>query len=285
MDAAQQQERLDELRRRIEVYNEERAGRGSGFFGRGPPEEPVVWHGIDNDGRLMAMLRTKKFNVEKTLRKVVAYSRFVEQHKDWTLSPDVELVRKCFGGPDGCFEMLQADRIGRQIWFQRTRKQLDLIEQGISAMDQIKTGFWVNQGIHTMQDVSQSGVVVLQDMADTTMGEMMEGFPQDLNKTSLEMMEVLPIRLKRVDLVHQPWWIGIIFALIRPFMTGKMRGRIHMHGKSYNTLKKECGEEALPVHLGGKYEINSSRTQEQALQLVSVGYPQLKPQIDQILCS
>lgn len=269
---------LAELRERIAGYNEAHAGERHGLFGRGPLKRDVTFYRADDDAFLIAMLRGAKYDVEKALRKEVAYSRWAEENREWCTTPDLDVVARVFGG---VFAILpERDVHGRRVWFFNVRKQVDLAEAepaagGVSATDQVRASFWVMQGVIGRDEAaSLEGVVIVQDMSDVDIGRMNRAIPQEVNKAALRLFGLYPWRLKRIAVAHEPRWIGLLFALVRPFMPGKIRGRIGLYGRNYGRLRREFGVTSLPRECGGDVELIDKESAAHALRLVALAFPE-----------
>jgi CRAL/TRIO domain len=278
---------LAELKARIASYNGDHEGERHGLFGHGELKTPVEFWRADDDAFLIAMLRGAKYRVEKALRKVVAYSQYVQENKDWCLQPDLGLVARVFAG---AFVILpERDVLGRRVWFNAIQKQLDLAEAGegaVSPENQVKASFWVMQGVlGNDESVSLEGVVILQDMASVDLFRMNRVITQDVNKMALRLFNLYPWRLKRIAVFHQPRWIGILFALVSPLITGKMRGRIHLYGRNYARMHHEFGRASLPIECEGELDIVLNASVASALELVAKGFPELKADVDAMISS
>lgn len=184
---------LAELRARIARYNDEHAGDRYGFLGRGDLKGPVDFFRCDEEGFLVSMLRGAKYDVGKALEKIVSLSRFVAEN-EWTKEPDLRAVANAFGR---CFFVVPGyDVHGRRVWFSSVKDQLDLAteeteQDAVSAMMQVRTSFWVFQGLLGRDEsLTLGGVAILQDMADVNLLRMNRIITQDVNKVALTLFEL-----------------------------------------------------------------------------------------------
>ena len=58
-------------------------------------------------------------------------------------------------------------------------------------------------------------------------------------------------RLGGIYVANQPAFMNFLWALVRPFMTPKMRERVHLLGKDVSAFAGVMDEAQLPVEFGG----------------------------------
>lgn len=63
--------------------------------------------------------------------------------------------------------------------------------------------------------------------------------------------DCVPIRLKAVHIINQPYIFNMLFALFKPFMREKLRSRIHFHGTNRESLLAHIDAKALRKRHGG----------------------------------
>lgn len=69
------------------------------------------------------------------------------------------------------------------------------------------------------------------------------------------LQDVFPSRLKALHIVNQSRFFKIAFAVIKPFLRDKLRGRLHFHGKDMSSLHKHIDPDCLPKKYGGTLDI------------------------------
>lgn len=63
-----------------------------------------------------------------------------------------------------------------------------------------------------------------------------------------------PIRHKAIHVINNPSIFGLLFALIKPFLTFTIRNRIHLHGYNLKSLHQFLPQSLLPEEFGGTQE-------------------------------
>lgn len=69
------------------------------------------------------------------------------------------------------------------------------------------------------------------------------------------LQEAIPIRLKNLHIVNQPYIFNVVFALFKPFLKEKLKKRIVFHGTDRKSLHKYISPDCLPKDYGGNLDI------------------------------
>lgn len=65
------------------------------------------------------------------------------------------------------------------------------------------------------------------------------------------LQECVPIRVKAVHVINQPYIFNMLFAIFKPFMREKLRSRVHFHGTNMESLMKHVDPKVLRKRHGG----------------------------------
>nr|CAD7568205.1 unnamed protein product [Timema californicum] len=68
-------------------------------------------------------------------------------------------------------------------------------------------------------------------------------------------LECIPLRLKQIHHVNQPYFFNLVFAIFKPFLSEKLRNRLHFHGSDWSSLHSYIDPEFLPTKYGGLMDI------------------------------
>ncbi|KAJ9574890.1 hypothetical protein L9F63_007953, partial [Diploptera punctata] len=69
------------------------------------------------------------------------------------------------------------------------------------------------------------------------------------------IQDCMPLRMKGVHIVNQPYLFNMLFAIFKPFFNEKIRKRIYFHGKDYESIYKYIDKKYLPLEIGGELEL------------------------------
>ncbi|KAJ8962416.1 hypothetical protein NQ317_011445 [Molorchus minor] len=65
------------------------------------------------------------------------------------------------------------------------------------------------------------------------------------------IQDAMPLRLKEVHMVKQPFIFNMVWAIFKPFIREKLKSRIFFHGSKMSTLHKHMDPSHLPADYGG----------------------------------
>ena len=81
----------------------------------------------------------------------------------------------------------------------------------------------------------------------------MKGMGPTGMKASFDWLGAAPLRLRGLFACHQPWYVGMMLALVKPFMPKKLRERTHLYGNDTAAMLAAAGlqPEHVPRDYGG----------------------------------
>ena len=103
------------------------------------------------------------------------------------------------------------------------------------------------------EDVQINGITIIQDMSYANYN-VAKQFPSIARRVYGLFENVLPIRLKSVNLVNQSIFVNIVFTMLSPLMNSKLRQRVSLLGKNYTHLHAIIDPSILPPAYGGTGE-------------------------------
>ena len=120
-------------------------------------------------------------------------------------------------------------------------------------------------------EVQIGGLVVILDMAGLSFGHA-RFLSAHLSKRTVEVIqEAFPMRFKAFHILHEPFYMDAILAVLKPFLKEKIRKRvrktliiylwialifdflpqIHLHGRNLDSLHRFIPRDVLPSQYGG----------------------------------
>ena len=107
-------------------------------------------------------------------------------------------------------------------------------------------------------DAQIHGITFVQDMAKYSMWQMRAGVQQNKEMSSKQRkaasmsQDAMPIKYGAFFIVDAPWYFGIIWTIIRPFMKRKLRERVQfIKRRDLSKLHAAVPKGSLPPSLGG----------------------------------
>ena len=95
------------------------------------------------------------------------------------------------------------------------------------------------------------GIAFVNDMSDIRMGNVDTRVPREMFAA---FNSKLPVRFGGIYIVNPPFFMRMIFPMVRMFMKRKMQDRMQMLSGGYPQLKSFFDEDQIPDDMGGALE-------------------------------
>jgi len=96
------------------------------------------------------------------------------------------------------------------------------------------------------------GVVVIMDFNGLGMKQVKGLSPAFSLRLLTFIQEAMPLRLKEVHFVNQPFLFNMVWQMFKPFVKDKLKKRLFFHGTNMESLHKHIDPAHLPENYGGK---------------------------------
>lgn len=203
---------------------------------------------VDRDDFLIKFLRPCKFYAESAYKRILMYYKFrqsyVEQCRD--LMPSA--TRKTFEAAVVSI-LSPRDQHGRRILLIEAGERWNPRE--IPLTDVFRGTQMGLEGAIKEPKTQINGVIAIFDMKGLSFSHVMQFTPSFAKMLIEWIQDCVPIRLKAVHIVNQPYIFNMLFALFKPFMRDKLRSRIHFHGTNRESLLAHVDASALRKRHGG----------------------------------
>jgi len=112
--------------------------------------------------------------------------------------------------------------------------------------------FYVIDWLTISNEAAQTkGVMMIMDWTDMSLLKFNRKYPQMIAPM---IQNVLPVRMKMIAHVNVPGFFSMIFALLKPLLSKKIRSRLKVLGAPENLLEF-VDKEHLPLLLGGDVDL------------------------------
>lgn len=236
-DPEQRPEAIEELRRRILAYEAD------------PQSEPFPF-GRSDDRFLLRFLRARKFDTDRALQLFLNYWRFRHKHSELLGDLHPRAVQHVLHS--GVVAVLQPRMKDGSKAICIFPARYDITQTPL--VDVLKTLLLVLEKLIDDEETQVHGVTFLDNMEGLGLYHVLRvASSEHLQRaTVVELVQdAFPARFKGAHLLKQPWYIGIVFRIIRPFLNQKLQSRIHMHGSDMAALHDLLDPQQLPADLGG----------------------------------
>ncbi|CAH2988928.1 unnamed protein product [Chilo suppressalis] len=99
------------------------------------------------------------------------------------------------------------------------------------------------------------GAVVIFDMDGLSMQQVWQFTPAYAKRIVDWLQESIPLRVKGLYIINQPYIFNVVFQLFKPFLKEKLRSRILFIGSDRELLHKHINAKCLPACYGGTVDI------------------------------
>ncbi|XP_026277912.1 alpha-tocopherol transfer protein isoform X2 [Frankliniella occidentalis] len=99
------------------------------------------------------------------------------------------------------------------------------------------------------------GVQVILDMDGLALTHVWQFTPGFAKAVVEWVQDCIPVRLKGVHIINQPYVFNMVFAIFKPLLNAKLRNRIHFHGTDRQSLLNHVDAKCLPKTYGGEVNI------------------------------
>lgn len=211
-------------------------------------KEPSLYVPIEKDDYLLKFLRPCKFYPESAFKKIQAYYKFRLAHGDYCRDLLPSAIRAPFEHSIVSI-LAPRDQHGRRIILVESGERWN--PQEVSLKDVFR-GIQVGlEGAMAEPRTQICGVISVFDMKGLSFKHIMQFTPSYAKMVLDWIQESVPIRVKAVHIINQPYIFNMLFAIFKPFMREKLRSRIHFHGTNMSSLMEHVDPKALRKRHGG----------------------------------
>jgi len=132
-------------------------------------------------------------------------------------------------------------------WYHSGRWRDDLC----SLEDVIRVCIHDLQAVVSDPTTQTAGGICVIDFKDFGMRKMKDMTPSYLKAFLGVLQGTFPMKIKGVHLVHHSWLVNVILTMAWPFLSNKLRGRIHLHN-NFTSLHQFIDAACLPCDYGGQ---------------------------------
>ncbi|XP_030301466.1 alpha-tocopherol transfer protein isoform X1 [Calypte anna] len=122
-----------------------------------------------------------------------------------------------------------------------------------TAYDVFRVSLITSELIVKEIESQRNGVKVIFDLQGWRFAHAFQISPAVAKKIAAVLTDSFPLKVRGIHLINEPLLFHPVFALIKPFLTEKIKERVHMHGSNYRqSLTEHFPVSILPKEYGGE---------------------------------
>ncbi|KFM64767.1 Alpha-tocopherol transfer protein-like protein, partial [Stegodyphus mimosarum] len=202
-----------------------------------------------DDSFLARFLRFAKYDVQKAFKTIRNYytfkAKFAGQYTNFKPSEVKHILEK-----NHILVSPYRDPHGGSIFI----LALGSFDADLVPMKELMAAIMVCSEVAICDETIQlCGSTVIFDFQGSTMRKLLHFASfQLLSFAFTGLQNCWPFRINGFHVVNDPPYFSILFRILKPLLSNKMRERFHVHGKNLKNFHKYIPPENLPEELGGK---------------------------------
>ncbi|KAL4712911.1 hypothetical protein ACJJTC_011981 [Scirpophaga incertulas] len=206
----------------------------------------------DNDAWLIRFLRPCKFYPESAYDLIKRYYAFKQKHNKHYdgLVPSKET--NVFN--QNILTVLpMRDHLGRRVLVLELGKHWN--HQNCTLDEVFKGCVLFLEAAMLEPETQVCGAVVIFDMDGLSMQQVWQFTPAYAKRIVDWLQDSIPLRIKGLYIINQPYIFNVVFQLFKPFLKEKLRSRIVFMGTDRDLLHQHINAKCLPACYGGTVSI------------------------------
>ncbi|EDV99227.1 clavesin-1 [Drosophila grimshawi] len=204
----------------------------------------------DDDAFLTIFLRATHFYPEGALEKMKTTASFRKEHAALVHGLQAEQLKEFFIKGSVINVLRNCDQKGRRVLIVNAGKLWDPNE--IPSDELFRMLYMVHIAAQLEEETQVRGVVCIMDFDGLGMKQVKALSPSFSKRLLTFIQEAMPLRMKEVHFVKQPFIFNMVWTLFKPFVKEKLNKRMHFHGSDMKSLHKFLDPSVLPANYKGQ---------------------------------
>lgn len=212
--------------------------------------DDTIYFKDDDDEILKIFLRPCKYYAKSAYELMKRIAEFKEKHKAIleNLLPEDEKV--AFTEHNVVNVLKGRDDKGRRVLLVNAGASWD--PSKVSADQLFRLFYLIHEAAVLEPETQIKGVVVIMDYNGLGMKQVKALSPSFSMKLLSFIQDAMPLRLKEVHMVKEPFVFNLVWNIFKPFIRDKLKKRIFFHGSKMASLHKYMNPSHLPEDYDGK---------------------------------
>lgn len=214
-----------------------------------------------DDDFLLMFLRIRKYNVPEALERIRRYFRARKNMPEYfeEVTTSSALYETVFREHKLIMYANERDLLGRVVSVTNCGAWSSDI---CSIPELFRCGLWAMECNLLEEETQIRGYVAVLDLKGFGTHHLMQMTPWFLARLISITQDCLPVRLKGIYFLNTPAVFEVVYAIAKPFLSAKLKSRIHFIGSDLSPLCGVIPSELIPEEFGGTRNAFDNAIQE-----------------------
>uniref|UniRef100_U5EUE2 Putative transporter n=1 Tax=Corethrella appendiculata TaxID=1370023 RepID=U5EUE2_9DIPT len=213
--------------------------------------EKSLYIPVDEDAFLLKFLRPCKYYPDSTFELIKNYYKFKVKHKQYCENLLPETVSHVF--VEGLAHLHPVrDQNGSRILILEVGRKW--VPAKASLTDIFRAVQLLLEAAMNEPRTQLNGSIVVMDVDGLSLTHIAQLTPSFACLLLEWIQKCTAMRLKAIHIVNNSYLFNVAFAIFKPFLMEKLRKRIHIHNRNWNSLKAHIDEKYLWQKYGGTFD-------------------------------
>jgi retinaldehyde-binding protein 1 len=204
----------------------------------------------DDDEFLIIWLRACHFYPKSAFEKMKSTASFRKDNAALVHGLIIEQLKEKFITGNIVNVLKNCDQLGRRVLIVNCGELWN--PSAIPADDVFRMLYMVHIPAQLEPETQVRGVVCIMDFDGLSMKQVKALSVSFSRRLLTFIQDAMPLRMKEVHFVKQPFIFKMVWSLFKPFVREKLNKRMHFHGSNMKTLHEYLSPEILPANYDGK---------------------------------
>lgn len=206
-------------------------------------------HFDDSDYYLLVFLRPCHFYPESALKLMRSVAEFKKNNTEIIANLMPQDERSSFVDNNVVNVLVNRDQHGRRVLIVNCGELWDT--KRVSSDQLFRLFYLIHVAAQVELETQVRGVVVIMDFDGLGMKQVRALSPTFSRRLLTFIQYAMPLRMKAVHIINQPFLFKMVWSLFKPFIEQKLNSRMFFHARDMASLHKYIDPKYLPSNYGG----------------------------------
>ncbi|XP_025203441.1 alpha-tocopherol transfer protein [Melanaphis sacchari] len=204
----------------------------------------------DTDEYLTIFLRPTHFYAESAYNLMKRLATFRDKNEKIVGNPLPREEKKLFTENNVVNVLVDRDQKNRRVLIINMGSAWD--PKNLNSEQLFKVLYLIQIASLVEEETQVRGAVIIIDFHGLSTKQVMAMSPSFAMTLLLYIQEAMPLRMKEVHIVRQPFLFNMVWPMFKQFVGEKLKKRLFFHGNKMSSLHKYLDVNMLPGDYGGK---------------------------------